>query len=131
MAEGKVYPRSSCGACGATIISGFPEKCAFPKATQNRTSGLAPEMAVYTDEDGLEAAGSWTPFEGSAQYVRADRIAALEAALATARNDALEKAAWKAETLPGWRDSEASPDRIAAAIRALKDQPSPAAEDKP
>lgn len=36
----------------------------------------APEMVVWSEEDGLEAAGAWTPCDGPVEYFRCDKVAA-------------------------------------------------------
>ena len=58
---------------------------------------LAPQMAVYTKKDGLEAAGAYTPVSGPVEYIRADvsaaRIADLERQLAEAEVQEMRNAA--------------------------------------
>ena len=55
-----------------------------------------------------------------------ERVAEIAEILAmtakAARDQALEEAAKVAKTCPGWEDSEASPERIAAAILAMKEK---------
>ena len=70
---------------------------------------LAPEMVVYTIEDGLEAAGPYTPIVAPVEYLRSDtaRDAAIrEAALHVENAKRLRRYDWQEWTAQDIEDAE-------------------------
>lgn len=63
-----------CGAMGPACPTEAEAIAIWNTRTPDPDAILAPEMAVYTVEDGMEAAGPFTPVKPPVEYVRADLV---------------------------------------------------------